>query len=249
MAGVAGFLGLKEDWIEFERDWQAVLNEYKRPWFHNKEFSNRFRRTDKDTLPFQGMSAEEGERFQIDLSRVASRHALLGRGGFLYVSAYDALVPDWYKKIVGSPYGLCVRLFLETMLTEINSYCLQHLEHTRAAFVFDQSKADAAWQHLVIDSYRGVKDHRDTLDHMGPQKFDDMKKVAALQAADLLASRLRRVSKNVFGAHEAVPINAIDNALARNVKILCYDENYLRNLALDLERDRHLYEYGLKGVE
>ncbi len=39
--GMAGLLATGDDWEQFERQWKVILDEYKIPFFHMKDFANR----------------------------------------------------------------------------------------------------------------------------------------------------------------------------------------------------------------
>ena len=176
---------------------------------------------------------------------MATRNTQFSFSGFFNVKDYNRIIPDWYRqRIDHHPYDLCLLGFFEGLLFQTkNRWVLPYSADTRIAFFFDQSN-DPKWQRSVHTIFDGVKALRDKDHRMGTIAFADMKDTLPLQAADMLAYRIRQVLTKVLVNKANVSKNAFDAVLAPDEKLLnitYYDVPQLKQMAADLERDRSLF--------
>ena len=78
---MAGYFAPESYWPNFCDEWQAVLNEYKVSYFHNKELSWHQRL--KANNPYFGWDNDQVADFRYDLAMVAGS-AAIPIGGFYH---------------------------------------------------------------------------------------------------------------------------------------------------------------------
>ncbi|MGA2220684.1 MAG: DUF3800 domain-containing protein [Verrucomicrobiia bacterium] len=203
VAALAGFVAWRGDWLNFCREWQSKLGEYGPPYFHYREI--RFRDRDRKSI-YHAWPQARVDSFLVELAEIAGRWPRFHIGGLINVRSLHRLASK------GDPRRSCPKLFFESFLQEVNDrwpLCTENF-----TFIFDDT-TDKSWKHLIHDTYSDFKavDRRIT-----EIRFRDKRALEGLplQAADLLAYRIRRAGvKTMTGGHtKPLPLDdPIDQAL------------------------------------
>jgi len=240
VAGIAGYLSWADDWSVFCEQWKQVLNKYGIKAFHFSEFANLKNGPQNKNWPYRDWPNSRRDDFLNSLAAVATTHTLFSFGCFFNVVQYHQIIPAWYQQRPDHhPYDLCINGFFVEVLTGIGT-CLLLPRDAQCAFFFDQSN-DPKWQQSIHVIFNGVKSLRDPDHRMGALTFADMRHTLPLQAADMVAYRMRQVLTKKCRGQNTVSNNAFDAALApegKKLHILYYEEEQLKILAADLERDK-----------
>jgi len=212
VAAVAGYLSHSENWEDFTAGWQSVLEAYHVETFHMSDFSNEQRCAANPGSPYHGWPDYKRHRFIHDLIQVATEQTLCGISGLISVRDYHRLMPPLLKEMVVHPYYFCFQLFFEELL-----HCVKcefeepFAAGERIAFFFDQQDE---FQLKAHDLFMKFKEARDIDDRMGTIAFASKKECVPLQAADLLASRTRKMfGRRLRGDSPLIKPGSWDEAL------------------------------------
>jgi hypothetical protein len=172
-----GYIGDIKDWKLFCWRWQAVLDRYKVPYFHYREFANRHS-ADKPNSPYHGWSDLRRDTFLFELAAIAG--AQIPVGGLFNLKDYRQGGGTEY------PYRYPFNTFLENVVKALS----MHWPGTKepVTFFFDQS-TDPRWSTSVAKVFADWKAKEP---RFSEYSFGDMRKHLPLQAADLLSYRVRR---------------------------------------------------------
>ncbi|HUF54328.1 MAG TPA: DUF3800 domain-containing protein [Dehalococcoidia bacterium] len=205
VVGVAGWLGWKDKWDTYEREWQAKLKAYGVKVFHYADF-NASHRTDDPTWIYYKWSGKKRERFIQDLIPIARDNTILGIGAYVNVQDYNRLTPDWLKAYAQHPFYFCFKFFFDCVLTDIESTIEgPYPEGEQIAFVFDRQ---LQFKSRALEMFEWAKEQDDIHGRLGTITLDaDKEKYPPLQAADLLAVRMRKVTSRITVGNQA-PITA-----------------------------------------
>ncbi len=224
---IAGYVAWQSQWDTFTRLWQDTLATYGVPVFHYVEFAHQAYYS-KDSSPYFGWSDAKREEFLLRLAAIARDNTVLGVAGVVDVKAYNRLYPVPMKR---HPWTFAQLAFFEGIkVNALSRFGSPFPSDERIAFVFDRQdefRKDAVMGHAAacLDA-RG----RDTF---GSFEFADKSDRIPLQAADLLAARVRRSFTRVFINGAPLPPGSWDSALGKraNIFLRYYDEEYLQQMA------------------
>ena|ERR1700733_624660 len=222
---IAGYAAHQDEWVKFCGKWKVVLNKYKAPYFHFREWaaaSAAVRHKKKETLeikknPFYGWTIKRLDGFLIELARVAGAGNKIPLAGSIRIPAFNKLKADLkinnpsQIELGTNPYKYCMGEFFHIYHKE--TYLMWGEFEYPVTFFFDHSD-DPEWKsavHEVFDAFR-KKDSR-----MKEIVFANKKEKPhlPLQAADMLAYRLRQLAQNI---HEKnLVVEKLDNLLLQNL--------------------------------
>lgn len=245
VAGVGGYLSWMDDWLKLTDEWQEVLGAYGVNDFHFKEFAavNTWG-PHKKGWPYKGWEPKKRDEFLFSLATIAGKRTQFGLTAFFNVKDYDEMIPGWWKKLSPCPYNLCLKLFFEAMIVELDRRWLPKC-NTTVAYVFDQTD-DPNWRDSISDFFYGVKHLKDSCGRMGSLAFADREKTPQLQAADMLVYRQRQVQEELLFKQEnqeqrSMPKGELDLALLptpNQSNLFFYHKQDLQKLAEELEAIR-----------
>jgi hypothetical protein len=182
---VAGYAAFRNNWKFFCRDWKSVLDRYKIPYFHAREFENRDHRKINSKSPYYLWEDHKAESFKYDLAEIAGRHIPVG-GGY-HIKEHQKK----YKEDETYPYKYAFEQFfidIVDMLKERDRLA------EKISIIFDRN-TDEKWNIAlgeVADWWikNGLK--------LGDYSYGDKKEYPnwPLQAADMFAYRSRRVTSS-----------------------------------------------------
>jgi uncharacterized protein DUF3800 len=181
---VAGYMAVADAWIEFEPEWRSCLDEYGIGSFHMTDFANR-------TAPFNGWSEEARTNCYERLTSIISKYAWGGYCIVIPMDRYKRAVTPGARRILGGPYGLAaMRCFFEVAdsLGEVDpaavvAYVMDGGVKGRGQLLkaYDLNKSQSEWRILSL-------------------RFEDHRRFAPLQAADILAYEIyREYTRQVIG--------------------------------------------------
>ncbi|MFZ0478233.1 MAG: DUF3800 domain-containing protein [Terriglobales bacterium] len=199
---LGGLVSTASSWKRFSREWEKVLQEYKVPYLHMKEFA--FSRG-----PFEGWKESQ-------------RRSLLSRLLFLIKSprepissfscdfehlVFDEIFPPKFQA-QQNHYVFA----LQSCISGITLHCERHTplsQGEHVVLVFDQN---AQFSPRALEAFNGYKTNPFLSENerglVGSLSFADDKEVIPLQAADLLAYE---INKNLRGytRHPGVVLNEL----------------------------------------
>ncbi len=159
VATVCGYLSHKEQWKNFDDDWQGVLDSKGIRVFHMSEFMDKINGPSKPDWPYRGWSDSERDSFIRALIAVARNYMICGVGGVLNVRDYERVTPAWLKADMEHPYSFCCQVFLDCLVPVFEQLEPPLLPEDRAAFFFDQGNQ---FKPMAIDSFDVLKALRDS---------------------------------------------------------------------------------------
>lgn len=200
---VSGWVDRRDNWVKFRKQWQAILNNYGAPYFHFTEWRDASvvaRNVRKPTSsfsknPYNGWNLDKLDNFLYRLAEVAGGGQKLFVGGFISTRDFaEAKKNPAYSRFAPAqdPYQACLNIFFESFATEVQQQWPRWNEPI--SFFFDQND-DKEWCHAVSDAHMAAK-KRDS--RIGELAFADKKIFPhlPLQAADMLAFRMRQIAEN-----------------------------------------------------
>jgi hypothetical protein len=236
VAGVCGFFSWSDEWAKLSGEWKEVLTAYDVPKFHYRQLANDPR--------YKAWSREKREEFLLRLATIIGKRTRFCLTAFFNVRDYDAVIPEWFKSERPNPYRLCLKLFFEAMHEELRKL-LKPESQTKVAFVFDQSDSD--WQESVLFFFNGTKALFPKENHMGSLRFAESSTTIPLQAADMLAYRLRKVHQTLMTSTSDASRDELDRAMcpdSSRMNLYFYSKSQLESLARNLEAQRPKIEEG-----
>ena len=197
-AVVGGFVAWRSDWAKFSETWQAVLTKYDAPYFHFNEWAaasavvrkKRQHFTDFNKNPYKNWDLPCLDSFLNELAQIAGAGNKILIGGYVDTHKFskaksegDKLVPSH-----GDPYKYCLTQFFDSFRTDVQ---LQWpMWSDPVSFVFDQTD-DPVWRKAIIDVFASFQ-QRDS--RFYAVTFADKKAELPLQAADMVAYRMRQIT-------------------------------------------------------
>lgn len=248
VAGVVGWLSRDDDWDRFTLLWRRTLKAFGVDEFHYADFNSLERRRDDPTWAYYGWSDKKRQKYIDELIPIARDNTLLGIGGLVSVKDYDRLTPDWLKAITKHPYHFCFQFFFNCLLRDVETRISPPLDGgEKIAFVFERQME---FKVRALEQFEEIKLHTDRNGRLGTITNDaDRAEYIPLQAADLLAGRMRIVtSRGVAGREPIVSAGSWDEALdARHTLSVRYFEGETLKQAIDSTIDLHIEEYRKMG--
>ena len=202
---LCGFIHTPEYWKGFCRKWKKILNDYKAPYFHFREFASKRLYSQIDS-PYYGWSEKKRDGFLYDLAFLASDSAIPTGGFFSAKRNYEL-------KLGKNPFETTIVKFFEGLLIELDIHFPNY--NGKVFLVFDRCEDDK-WLipiHSVHASF-AAKDKR-----VGGLTFEDDKDPIhlPLQAADLYSYVSRQLAEKVYEQKEIQPFRLLDFILNRNM--------------------------------
>lgn len=173
--GVAGLVAPAENWEVFERKWEETLSAFKIPYFHMVDFANRRRH-------FEGWSELKRQKLLGKLLRIIATVHPFPVGAIVSLDDYRSF-PAGDRELMGDPYHFCLMgcVYLPAWRIERAS------PEVRVALVFSEQSEFKHMAGLLLEDF---KQNNASGKRFDPPVFRDMRTVAPLQAADLVAYEL-----------------------------------------------------------
>ena len=195
---VAGYAAFGDSWDAFARKWQTVLDKYhgthRERYFHYREFVAVKKRSSEPTWLYYGWSLKKADDYLMELAAVAGDlHGVLIAGALNNPSFHKKMEAECLENPELSKDEASMRVWIKQFFL---SFYLEthHCWPSLAApihFVFDQS-TDRKWKRAIMDVYDDcrLRDNR-----FAGMDFRDKKLYLPLQAADMVAYRLRKTTE------------------------------------------------------
>lgn len=215
---VAGYAAFGDSWEAFARRWQAALDNYhgmdRERYFHFSEFVDFKHRSTDPTWLYYGWSPEKRHDYLMELATVAGDfHGILIAGALDNVSFQEKrealrlenpnLSKDEISKLVW------IKQFFLSFYLETRR-CWPSLS-APIHFVFDQS-TDREWKRAMMDVYDDCREQDNRLVAMD---FWDKKLYLPLQAADMIAYRLRQTTEHALREGALEKLSELDIRLLK----------------------------------
>ncbi|MGO9017304.1 MAG: DUF3800 domain-containing protein [Syntrophobacteraceae bacterium] len=229
IAAIVGYFAPRENWRCFCTEWESVLNSYGVKVFHLSDLSH-------GKGEFKHWDDPKKDQFMRELIPVARNNTMFAFGGFLSVKDYDEIVPVWLKDMVGGhPYHFCFRLFLQMTLRFFKQSCSFITASDPVGFFFDLQHE---FKKQALGCFYETRIEIENGDRLGSITFDSKDKLIPLQAADLLAGRMRKVfTKALPDGHYKLTPETWDSELCLfgNVITEFFDAESIRMLVHQME--------------
>jgi hypothetical protein len=221
VATFAGFAAKVESWIKFRKDWQAILKKYSAPYFHFSEWAdasavarNTRPATSQHTKnPYYGWPIDRLDNFFLELAEVAAAGSKVKVGGYVDTQRLAEFLNRNPKEPPSNPHEGCVWWFYESVFEAVKSKW-PHLQEPMS-FFYDRSGNDE-WINAITKVHRSYQKVDSRIKEIA---FADKKEPlhVALQAADMLAYRLRQIAAKYRQYDKRIPdsIPPFDRALFR----------------------------------
>ncbi|MFZ1071891.1 MAG: hypothetical protein WAO21_00510 [Verrucomicrobiia bacterium] len=206
---LAGLIDTPEYWLEFCIKWKRILDSYRAPFFHFREFASKHL-CSKPSSPYYGWSEKKRHGFLYDLAIQTSESAIPIGGAYPAKRNYNLGLP-------GNAFEIAIVNFYESCLFELDLHWPKY--DGKVLFVLDHCDDDR-WVvplHKVHANY-SAKDSR-----IGGLTFEDDKDPLhlPLQAADLTSYIFRQYAESFVNneGKEAPPLRVLDLIINRNLEI------------------------------
>lgn len=200
VAIVAGFAADVRTWGRLCNDWQVVLRKYTARYFHFYDFAEASRvarggRRDSTYQwnPYRGWKLEKLDAFLFALARIAGSGNKAYLGGQFDTKGFHA------TGLPGDAHEGCINWFYESAVIEMKLKW-PNLQKP-VSFFFDQTD-DERWQRTILSVHNS---RRKANPIIGEITFADKKLHYPLQAADMLAYRMRQISSKYYGHDLKLP--------------------------------------------
>ena len=202
-----GYIHTPEYWAAFSPRWKKVLNNFRAPYFHFREFSNKHLYLQPGNA-YYGWSERKRHEFLYDLAFQASDSAV-PVGGASNAKHLHMTGANAFENSITS--------FFESSMDELNRHWPEY--NGKLLFIFDGCKNRKILVPLhKVHSLFALKDQR-----IGGLVFEDDTDPIhyPLQAADLLAYSFRQQVERFYtsGTKEFPELRLLDFILTRNMSI------------------------------
>jgi hypothetical protein len=231
--GVAGYIFEKENSIQFDREWRAVLDEYCLPFFRMSACAHGVEPFDKLSMP---------ERIDVEKKMIAITNKWMSHGMAITVH------PDMYirvmpmeKELGDSSYSFCARFCLTGARRCMDEKKLEG----DCAYFFESGHRSQSEANAIMDRLYKNPTIRKT-HHYSSHTFIEKSKATPLQAADLLAWQWYADIKRRARGEKSRRLDAkalFEGERHNDYSILHCDELMLRELAARSRR-RHYFGEG-----
>jgi len=174
-----GFMDTFDRWQIFRTHWESVLDKYKVPYFHYREFAPVLKTRNDPKSPYYGWDDRKRDEFIFELAAVAGHQvpvaSMLKLKGMVGRTADDL-------------YWTAIDCCFQNVIFQLNSFWPNQKD--KVNFIFDQNE-NREW----IGRWAGVfSEWKQKEPRLGSYSFADKKDPInyPLQAADLLAYRVRK---------------------------------------------------------
>ena len=218
---VAGWIALRDEWSEFCDQWRKVLKKYDAPYFHFREWSDassvaRGKRPASSEFrkknPYKHLDQIKLDAFLIELAKIAAFGNKLTIGGYV---PQNQLIKDKNAGLVAIDKNadeLCIKHFFDSVVSTISRE-RSPLKRQPIAFFFDQSN-DAKWKRIVMDGYNSSQSKNRNFKEIF---FADKKEHFPLQAADMVAYRLRQKMEDLVTFDISKSWSKFDNIIFKKI--------------------------------
>jgi hypothetical protein len=235
---IAGWVAWQDEWETFCVDWQEVLNRFNVPALHMRELNNIDRLTNPRS-PYFGWDQKKIDEFLGELIPIARDGTCLGVVGLLSVRDYNNVVGERFKTTFDHPYFFAFQLFFDSFLDAIEKtpFARQFPVGEQIATFLDQQEEFGERAYAAFQDFKREKDFQN---RMGSITFADHRKCLPLQAADLLAYRMRKMFTRKLQGLKPINSKSWDDALCarRNLITPYYDEDTLRELIARMDKKK-----------
>jgi len=216
VAIVAGYAAFGHSWTAFPGKWQAVLDKYhgmdRERYFHFSEFAAITKRSTDATWLYYGWSKEKRHDYLMELATVAGDCPGILIAGALnnpcFQEAREAMHlenPKLSKEEISK--GVWIKQFFISFYIETRR-CWPSLS-VPIHFVFDQSE-DREWKRAILDVHHDCRLRDNRLKSI---EFADKKTYLPLQAADMVAYRLRQTTEHAVTKGPLDDFSELDSEL------------------------------------
>jgi hypothetical protein len=231
IAVLAGYAGFADDWVNFCGRWQTTLNEYKVKIFHFSEFADKKNKSKDSKWPYFGWPDEKRHEFLFKLASIAGSRARFPVAASFHLADYHAdpnIKAELKAKGLNNEQINGAHLVYSGLFADIYDAFFKELKFHHPdfdgslSFIFDTKQGDAYWEVAA----NGVsKIHEKSNSKLVAPGFGNTFTDVPLQAADMIAYRLRQVWENERKKKGKVPavldiscFAALDYALWGNFK-------------------------------
>jgi Protein of unknown function (DUF3800) len=173
---LAAFVADDTDWAAFDHLWQDALHDAQAPYLHMKEFAHC-------VGPFQGWTEEQRRALLGGCVNALNSIPAIAVGAALSMADFNALDSE-ARSALRNPFFCC----FQEVVRGVTLSALFEPADTRVRMVFSRQDEFGG---LAKQLWSVMAEMIDVGPLMGSLEFANMRDVAALQAADLLAYELR----------------------------------------------------------
>jgi hypothetical protein len=220
---VCGWVDWADHWATFCNQWQSILNKYgAETYFHFAElaYASRIIRTKKTPSesfqknPYREWNLETLDSFLYELAELAGGGQKLFVGGFISTRDFnEAKKHPAFSHFAPAhdPYRACLNQFFESFATEVQQQWPYW--NDPVSFIFDRND-DKDWNHAVKDAFWAAKKGDSRIAEL---TFADktIPSHLPLQAADMLAYRVRQLVENFTDPEVITNPSKLDDLLIR----------------------------------
>lgn len=214
VAGIAGYLSFREVWWTVNDLWRKTLDSFGVPTFHMRELVTYPGQKPNPASPYFAWSQERKDEFIETLAAILTKYAMGPFGALVYVQDYDRVFSPELKAYFKHPYHFCFQGFIGIILHTLDTFFDERLlPGEKIAFFFDQQEE---FEPEALKTFLGLKAREDPNRRLGSIAFVDKREYLPLQAADLIAFRLRKIEARARLGNKLITEGGWDDLLLSN---------------------------------
>lgn len=229
VATVAGDIAKPESWVKFQKDWAKFLGNYRVSVFHFTDLKVVQRRAEEGNPvsdpknPYLGWDADKCKSFLMEGASIAASGNRIPVCGD--VDIFGVFTARQTETIPGpaNPQEGAISWFYSSALGSIQAKWPQF--RGKISFFFDQSDPNSPWASAI---YRIHYEWKRTDARISSVVFGDKRdpKYYGLQAADLVAGRLRQLTRMKKGYETSLsgPLSDLDRILFQKFGPSTYED-------------------------
>jgi hypothetical protein len=214
VSAFGGFVASVDEWTRFSAQWQRILNNFDAEFFHFSQWAiasavaRKVRRpfSDFSKNPYCGWKLKKLNSFLLELGEVAAARMEGTFGAFISAEKFKERKAAGVILLGQDHRDWCLRRCFESFVDVLNA----RWAHFRGeiSFVWDATR-DLTWKQSITAAYEPFKNNNPRFRAIA---FADDKFCLPLQAADLLAYRMRQKTDKGFKGERSI-MSDLDKAL------------------------------------
>lgn len=218
---IGGFVATSRSWLQFDDQWNTVLEEFGIDMFRMSKWSNR-------APPFKNWPESKRRECLNNLIEIIADRDIESVGVVLPVESYRKVLSPPAQKFV-KPYGFAAQFLIGEIATGMRD---NSPSGSKIAYIFESGTPGVADIQQTFDLLLRRPDEKRTF-YLSTLTFADKRDTPPLQAADIIAYELYREGQRPPTSAKRYPLRVLETRIPHNW--FMPNDDYLKRVAASTE--------------